>query len=336
MKIGNPRNAEGHSLQTPIGVIMAWVGGYFTDANNAGYNHILPATNDVAGANTYLAKYGWRVCDGGIPDDPLSPIWNNGSRYVPNLTDDRFIMGDTAVGAGGGSNVLLDHTHSSSLNAAGQIYSNSVYASAHNHTAGTGTATPGTDGVGLGHQHYIAGHQHTGTSGSAGVSHSGNASYVGYANVDHTHGFSTDTYANHVHGITHLRTGTGTVGYLAGSGTSVEAPTETAGAGSHSHSGTTGGTSVGHIHEVNIAHDHGSHTHSIPSQELSTDSKLGSHSHTVNSHNHAIENGTAPTVDLSHSHSASSVSGTVGTGNVPSSTDNVPEYLNVFYIIKIK
>jgi hypothetical protein len=42
------------------------------------------------------------------------------------------------------------------------------------------------------------------------------------------------------------------------------------------------------------------------------------------------------TVSISHTHSSSSVSGSVGTGSAASSTENRPQYLNVFYIIKIK
>ncbi len=41
------------------------------------------------------------------------------SDTIPNLTDDRFLMGGTVYGTGG-SNFLLDHTHGFSLTAAGQ------------------------------------------------------------------------------------------------------------------------------------------------------------------------------------------------------------------------
>lgn len=99
----------------PTGIIIAWMGGIFTGANNTGNLTTTLSDNTISAANTYLASYGYKVCDGTIISDGDSPF--NGD-YVPDLTDNRFVMGDTSVGGGtaasalGGSNNSLAHTHS--------------------------------------------------------------------------------------------------------------------------------------------------------------------------------------------------------------------------------
>jgi len=102
--------------QIPVGSIMAWNPGYYTDGSNAGFAASLLASNDVAGANAYLAANNpkWRVCDGSAPNLASSPIWNAAGRYLPNLTDSRFLMGSTGAGGVGGLNSqtnLLTHGH---------------------------------------------------------------------------------------------------------------------------------------------------------------------------------------------------------------------------------
>jgi hypothetical protein len=91
-------------------MIVAWVGGYFGDGSNGSYTRVLGSANTVAGANAYLNSLGWWVCDGAAVNEAASAIWNAASRYLPNLTDDRFIMGDTAAAALGGSSTRA-HTH---------------------------------------------------------------------------------------------------------------------------------------------------------------------------------------------------------------------------------
>ena len=94
----------------PVGTITGWVGGYFTNGTNGGYTRVLGSANTVAGANAYLNPLGWYVCDGAALNDGDSPIWDAAGRYLPNLDDDRFLMGDTTAGTQGGSN-LMAHTH---------------------------------------------------------------------------------------------------------------------------------------------------------------------------------------------------------------------------------
>lgn len=75
----------------PVGSIIAWLPGYFTDGVNGGYT----AVTDVELPNN------WKECTGANVNDSASPIYNGAGRYLPNLTDDRFLMGDIAGSAGG-------------------------------------------------------------------------------------------------------------------------------------------------------------------------------------------------------------------------------------------
>jgi hypothetical protein len=94
----------------PVGSILASCPGYFGNGSNGSYTRVLGTANTVAAVNTYINPYGWYVCDGAAVNVSGSLIWNAASRYVPNLTDDRFTMGDTAAGSVGGANVN-DHVH---------------------------------------------------------------------------------------------------------------------------------------------------------------------------------------------------------------------------------
>lgn len=98
------------SNNTPEGVIVAWNPGYYTDGSNGGYTNVLGAGNTVAQANAYLNSKGWYVCDGSALNSASSTIFNGSGRYLPNLTDDRFLMGDTVAGGTGGTNTMA-HTH---------------------------------------------------------------------------------------------------------------------------------------------------------------------------------------------------------------------------------
>lgn len=106
-----------HAYQ-PTGMISAWNPGYFTATANGGtYTDVLG--NTVAGANTYLNPYGWYVCDGTELELTGTPIFNAAGRFLPDLTDSRFLQGSTVAGAVGGSNTMVNHNHSAS---AGTIY----------------------------------------------------------------------------------------------------------------------------------------------------------------------------------------------------------------------
>jgi len=100
----------------PVGTVVAWNPGYYLDASNGAFvNADFLPLNNIAGANSYLNLRGYFVADGSVPSITGSLIWNAAGRYLPNLTDDRFLMGSTSCGGIGGTNLMLDHTHSSTL-----------------------------------------------------------------------------------------------------------------------------------------------------------------------------------------------------------------------------
>jgi len=105
---GDPVNKGQLDAAVPVGSIMAWIGGYFADGSNGTFTNVLG--NTIADVNTYLNGKGWYVCDGAALNLSTSAIFNGANRYLPNLTDDRFIMGDTVAGGIGGANSSA-HTH---------------------------------------------------------------------------------------------------------------------------------------------------------------------------------------------------------------------------------
>jgi len=94
----------------PIGSILSWIPGYFIDGNNSTYNNVLSISNTASGANIYLNPLGWYVCDGSAVNDSSSPIFNGIGKYLPNLTDNRFLEGMNVGGVVGGTNTAI-HTH---------------------------------------------------------------------------------------------------------------------------------------------------------------------------------------------------------------------------------
>jgi len=77
----------------PVGGVIAWVPGYF--ANNA---------NGTYAAVSIILPTEWKECDGSALNDAASPIFNGAGRYLPNITDSRFLMGSTTPGSIGGNN----------------------------------------------------------------------------------------------------------------------------------------------------------------------------------------------------------------------------------------
>ena len=96
----------------PVGSIIAYVPGYFTNGSNGGFTYRMVSANTVAAVNALLNPSGWYVCNGAALNDAGSGIFNGAGRYLPNLTDDRFFMGDTVAGGIGGANSNnIAHTH---------------------------------------------------------------------------------------------------------------------------------------------------------------------------------------------------------------------------------
>ena len=92
--------------QVPVGAVVAFVGGYFTDGSNGGFTNVLG--NTAAAINAAVNTDGWYVCNGAALNLSGSPIFDGASRYLPNLTDSRFLMGSTSAGTIGGA---VTHTH---------------------------------------------------------------------------------------------------------------------------------------------------------------------------------------------------------------------------------
>jgi hypothetical protein len=124
---------------SPVGSVIPFIGGYFTNASNGGFSSVLG--NTAGAVNTLLNNSGWYVCDGAALNLASSPIFNGGGRYLPNLTDNRFIMGSTAAGVVGGANTMA-HTHTT-----GDFTLTDTYIPAHTHpmstTAGGGGSITG-------------------------------------------------------------------------------------------------------------------------------------------------------------------------------------------------
>lgn len=101
----------------PIGAIVPVVATYYGDSSNG--TGVDAYGNSVSALKMMLSD-GWAVCDGSLYRDDESPIFNGSGRHLPNLTDDRFIMGDTVFGDVGGANSVtptasgtqsIAHTH---------------------------------------------------------------------------------------------------------------------------------------------------------------------------------------------------------------------------------
>jgi hypothetical protein len=124
----------------PVGTIVAYNPGYYTNSANAGFAAVGPAGNTVAQVNAFLNAKGWYVCDGAAVNNANSPIWNAAGRNLPNLSDQRFLMGSSSAGGAGGSNANRDisHTHSVTSNVtAAAITLTTANLPVHSHAKGT-------------------------------------------------------------------------------------------------------------------------------------------------------------------------------------------------------
>jgi len=117
----------------PLGAILAWAPGYFAAAGNGG------GWTDV----TITLSDSWKECDGSALSAEDSPEFGGASHYLPDLTDDRFLMGDTAVGGTGGANSITiasanlpTHTHLLVYNAYSNnaLYSSNSVAKGHDYS----------------------------------------------------------------------------------------------------------------------------------------------------------------------------------------------------------
>jgi hypothetical protein len=129
----------------PVGTIMAWSGGYFLNGTNGTFTNVLG--NSVANANSYLNPRGFYICDGSAVNNSNSPIFNGAGRFLPNLTDSRFLQGNTIAGGVGlntsntvtiSSNNLPSHSHTFTTDPfSGTSNSVTVASNGHTHTRGS-------------------------------------------------------------------------------------------------------------------------------------------------------------------------------------------------------
>jgi hypothetical protein len=152
----------------PVGSIVAYNPGYYTNASNGGFTTTGPAGNSVAQINTFINAAGWYVCDGAALNNVSSPIWNAAGRNLPNLTDSRFLMGSISAGATGGGSTVLAANQIPTLTSTGTVtntgttvgpVNTGTQSAFHTHPV---TGNTNTDGN---HPHTISdpGHNHTAT-----------------------------------------------------------------------------------------------------------------------------------------------------------------------------
>ena len=92
----------------PVGSIIALTSGYFGAAANVGFVSVY---GNIAAINALLNPDGYYVADGSACNVAASPIWVGAGRYLPNISDSRFIMGRAVAGSTGGANTMA-HVHS--------------------------------------------------------------------------------------------------------------------------------------------------------------------------------------------------------------------------------
>ena len=307
----------------PVGGIISWVPGYFGNGSNgfgAGtpYTRMLGATDDVSGANGYLSALGFAVCDGSALNDSLSPIFNGVSRYLPNLTDKRFLQGSMSVvvAAGevdtwnilgniqGGSLLMTDHTHAVSGIGVSTInishthgfgtLSNAGEAS-HTHGSGSYATSLGLSG------------SVTGTFASTGHTHTLGAGYALFGEVP-----AWGQWGAVVRSVTSWNT---TVYGPSGSASAQVAACTLGTSLGGTTDGPTGQATVGGGYSLS------------GSNNVTGSSDVGS------SHTHTISGSTA--TGGSATLAGPTLSGVAGTGNTATNTDNRPKYLRCFYIMRV-
>ena len=326
---------EHHILSSfPIGAVAPWIGGYFTDTINGGFTNVLG--NTVANVNAYLlASYAGRfkVCNGASLIDVQSPIFNVAGRFLPNISDSRFLMGSTTVGIPNttltGSTTFREHIHSQSTPLLG---TNSAQTVSRQQTGGffstatIVTATPHGLTAGSGHYVYVTGVGGAGYNGTFTVSTTPTPTSFTYSIAFGTlEGLTPDTGGSVVIGLysTHSHKYITTTGYAA----------------AHSHimrleddSDDTGVSNGMILQGYQMGESGNANADTVM---LGDTSQHGSpHYMRLTTANYT------GTVDLSHIHSSAALSGYIYTSVIgdPSITaiNKNPKFLSCFYIVRVK
>lgn len=270
----------------PVGSIVAYNPGYYSNSANSGFSLVGPSTNNAAGVNNFLNAQGYYVCDGAAVNVAGSPIWNAGGRHVPNLSNDRFLQGSSSCGSQGGSNSSA-HTH--------QYTHTHAYAHTHlyNHTHGTNNQL-GT--ITLAHSHTVNNHTHNITAHSHG-------SGTLYTRIDKT---GTTIYTNQTNVAAWSASEGFNVNSDFSSGSTRSRGMRVSGNTSNNGNVSTGGSSPGT--NSRLSNYNASHSHSTNSQSA----------------NVTTDQNTSTTTGQS----------TDITTN-QSNTNNRPQYLTTYYIIRV-
>ena len=172
-----------NQISPPVGSIIPYLGGYFADGTNGTFTMIQASLNDVSSVNAVLPE-SWRVCDGAEFFDSDSTIFNIANRFLPNLTDERFVQGFNAAGSIGGDN-SQSHTHDVSSSSV------AITVPGHFHTGST-------SGASSNHTHTVSDLHFTGQQNATDDDQGKAADDVLTASVQTTSGFSSD----HSHSFT--------------------------------------------------------------------------------------------------------------------------------------
>lgn len=199
----------------PVGSIVPWLGGYFTNGSNGGFVNIVG--DDAASINAEVSRDGFRLANGAEYFDASSPYYNAPGRCLANISDNRFLMGASISGTIGGANSMehthgighthtmahshtIAHTHTTStatLNSSQNgPHAHSTYASSHSqkcqyHPDGPemvarDSVSTGSSGSGSAHGHGNTGGSSAGSSGGASTSTTSNGSTTTSSGASYT------------------------------------------------------------------------------------------------------------------------------------------------------
>jgi hypothetical protein len=285
----------------PVGAILPWVSGYFTASTNTGHTPILASADTIAAANSYLNTLGYYVCDGSALNIPDSPVWNAAGRYLPNLTDSRFLMGSTTIGvaANGGSNTMADHKHANTNLSV-------VAETAHTHGVGTFKNT-------------------------AEDAHTHASDLPAHRHFIKSRGTSTDGSHRHLQNQAASASGGALVVGIAATGSGAGANGYTEYDGSHAHSW---GGSWSNDSSSTIASPEGDGSGNTYQDGVGYWGVNATRTTSVGSSHTHVFSGTSE-AGSTHTHTLSGVIGSGSVDPVSGTIENRPQYMKCFMIIKV-
>jgi hypothetical protein len=287
----------------PVGAIVAYNPGYYTNGSNGGFAISGPAGNSVTQVNAFLNAKGWYVCNGAAVNVAASPIWNAAGRYLPNLDDGRFLRGSAEAGTqGGAATSSIDHTHSVTSNV-----------TVSDHTLAVANLPV--------HSHTIN-HNHAAFTSGGESAHTHGMTHVHSINHDHA-AFNTASGGSHTHTNARVNAAIGPDYAVADiSATNVGYGTWSTSGGAHTHSinvpafsGNSGGSTTNGTTARNSTDAGSNHTHSIDVPNF-TGSSGNEGSGTAITH--TVTNNAVTTLGAS-----------------VTSISIEPTYLNTFYIVRV-